>query len=161
MGLQILLVNFTLIHLILNEMALGHGWGKTQLFFKICLEYTCYFPNIQNVTNETEKQNQSKIQQNLTKFHHIPVDVLSLQCLPPKMPYSLMLYSLAGWPLAIQCRETVTKRLNIILQKNWKHKYCKRCRSAEFKRAPQSSLTPSAVGSFLSWKCFHQNPSYR
>lgn len=56
MGLQILLVNFILIHLILKEMALGRGWGKTQLFFKICLEYTCYFPNIQNATNETNRE---------------------------------------------------------------------------------------------------------
>lgn len=34
MGFQLLLVNFMLTHLILNEMALGHGWEENTVIFQ-------------------------------------------------------------------------------------------------------------------------------
>lgn len=99
MGLQIILVNFTLSRLILNERALGHGWGETQLLFKICLELHLLHPQHSKCHKRNKQRNETKVKHN--KFHHLADNVLSLQCLPPKMLYSLMPYSLARRPLAI------------------------------------------------------------
>lgn len=108
-------------------------------------------------TKQTEKQNQSKT----TKPHKIPS--CSSRCsLPAVLSTKDATLTDTHWQgglLPLDVGKLWPS--NYSLKKKWKNKYCKWCRSAEFKRVPQVLLTSSAAGSFLSWKGFHQNPSYR